>query len=134
MNKLTPKVLAQLLLELTEEKSEAEIQKVLKEFVPFVARKRMLGKMNEIIVEYRKLYNKKHSITEATVTLISRLEENVRLKLRETLKKKYNAKEVHMLEKVDARLIGGMKVRVDDMVYDMSIKKVLTQLENALTA
>ena len=94
----------------------------------------MISKSNEIITEYRKLFNKKNGIVEATVTLISRLDEPVRLKLREALKAKHKAREVHMLEKVDARLLGGMKVRIDDMVYDASLKNTLEQLEAKLTA
>jgi F-type H+-transporting ATPase subunit delta len=122
--KIAPKNLAKVLLE-SEDIS-------MKDFVTYLAKKKMLGDADAIIAEYRKLYNHQHNIVEATVTLIERLPERTRLELREALKKKYKAKEVHMLEKVDARLIGGMKVQVGDEVYDSSIKNTLRQLETQL--
>lgn len=104
----------------------------MKDFVAFLAKKKMLGDADEIIQKYKVLYNHKHNIVEATVTLIERLPEKKRLDLREALKKKYKAREVHMLEKVDARLIGGIKIQVGDEVYDSSLKNALRQLETQL--
>ncbi len=134
MAKVSPKELGLLLFELTDGKSEEDQKKALKEFVPLVAKKRMMGKMQDIITEYRAIYNKAHNIVEATVTLTERLDEKTRLKLREALKKKYKAREVHMLEKVDARLLGGLKVRIGDTVHDTSLLRTLNQLQAKLTA
>ncbi len=134
MTKLRPKDLSQVLFELTEGKDEKELKIVLKNFVALLAKKQMLGSVGGVIDGYSKLYNKAHGITQATVTLISRLDPDTRIKLREALKKKHNAREVHMLEKVDARLLGGIKVRVGDIVYDSSLKNTLNQLEAKLTA
>jgi F-type H+-transporting ATPase subunit delta len=134
MAKVTPKNLGLLLYDLTDGRTEEEQKKALKEFVSLVAKKRMMGKMRDIITEYRVIYNKAHNIIEATITLTSRLDENTRLKLRESLKKKYKAREVHMLEKVDARLLGGMKVKIGDTVHDTSLLRTLNQLQAKLTA
>ncbi len=122
--KIEPKNLAQVLLE-TEDIS-------MKDFVKFLAKKKMLNDADEIIRQYHTLYNKKHNIVDATVTLVERLSEHKQLELREALKKKYKAKEVHLLEKVDARLIGGMKIQIGDTVYDSSIRNTLRQLEAQL--
>ncbi len=123
------KELAHVLLEMTDGKTEAEQKDALKQFAAYLAKKGLLKKQNEITDEYTKLYNKKHDIVEATVTLVSRLSEHTRLELREALKKKYKAREVHMLEKVDQRIIGGMKVKVGDEVTDRTILNSLKQLE-----
>ena len=132
MAKTSTKDLALVLLEMTENKTPEEIQKFLKEFAAYLGKKGMLKEEAAIISEYRALYNKKHNIVEATVTLIERLPENTRIELREALKKKYQATEVHMREDVDARLIGGMRIQVGDTVYDSSIKNMLRQLEAQL--
>lgn len=126
------KELAEALLEMTDGKSEAEEKKAIKEFAAYLSRKGMLSQSDAIIEEYRALYNRKHNIVEATVTLTERLPEHTRLKLREALKKKHKAREVHMLEKVDQRIIGGMKVKIGDEVYDSTIKNTLKQLEAQL--
>jgi F-type H+-transporting ATPase subunit delta len=123
---------AQALLELTDGASEAEVTKIIKDFVMQLGKKGLIGDTDKIIEYYRVLYNKKHNIVEATVTLVNRLPEKTRIHLRETLKKKYKAREVHILEKVDERILGGMKIKVGDVVYDSSLKNSLNQLETQL--
>ncbi len=126
------KELAAVLLDMTDGKTEAEQKEALKHFAAYLAKRGLLKKEPEITEEYRRLYNEKHNIVEATITLTARLSEAKKLELREALKKKYKAREVHMLEKVDARLIGGMKIRVGDTVYDSSIQNSLNQLQAQL--
>lgn len=132
MKKADTKNLAAVLLELTENHTEDAAKKHLREFVEYLGKRGLLGQTDQITEEYRRLYNQKHNIVEATVTLVSRLPEKTRLHLRETLKKKYKAREVHMLEKVDQRIIGGLKVKVGDMVYNGTIQNTLDQLQIAL--
>lgn len=132
MKKVPVKNLAEALLDLTDGKTGAEEKTAIKDFVEYLGKRGMLHEADSIIEQFSILYNKKHNIVEATVTIIERLSEHKRLELREALKKKYKAKEVHILERVDARLIGGMKVQVGDEVYDSSIKNALRQLETQL--
>ncbi len=132
MATLRTKEYAAALFELTHDKTEEENKKIIKHFVELLAKRGMLGQQEKIIEEYRKLYNEKHNIVEATVTLVNRLPEKTRIHLRETLKKKYKAREVHILEKVDERILGGIKVKVGDEVLDATLKNSLNQLELAL--
>ncbi len=134
MIKIRPKEMALLLLELTRGKSEVETQPILAEYVKLLSKKRLLSKADKIIQIYRTLYNTEENIAEVTVSLVSRLDPDTRIQLREALKKRLGAREVHMLEKVDERLLGGIKVQVKDTVYDMSLKNILNQLETKLTA
>lgn len=127
------KILAGALLALTEEATDDEALRATQEFARYLKDKGMLAYEEAILAEYRKLYNDKHGIIEATVTLSQRLPERTRLHLREALKKKYGAREVHILEKVDQRLIGGMRIKVGDEVFDDSVKKTLANLEEKLT-
>ncbi len=126
------KELAHVLFDMTEGKTEPEQKEALKQFAAYLAKKGLLKKTDEIAGEYGTLYNKKHDIIEATVTLTERLSEYKSLELREALKKKYKAREVHMQEYVDARLIGGMKIQIGDTVYDGSLKNSLNQLQAQL--
>ena len=117
---------------MTDGKSDADMKVALKNFVKYLADKKMLRHAENIIDEYRKIYNHNNSIVEATVTLISRMDEQTRLGLREALKKKHAAREVHMLEKVDQRILGGMKVQIGDMIYDNTVQSSLAQLQAQL--
>ena len=132
MKSVDTKNLAYVLLDMTDGKTEEEVAKSLKDFAKYLAQKNMLSQTEKIIAHYRDLYNKKHNIVEATITLTSRLPEKTRISLREALKKKYQAREVHMLEKVDARIMGGMKIKIDDQVTDLTLQHTLNQLETQL--
>ena len=126
------KELAQTLLEMTENVSPQEQATTLTSFVQYLAKKRALGGAEAIMDEYQQLYNEKHGIVIATVTSISPLSDAAKKELTESLKTKYHAKDVQIVEKTNARILGGMKIQVGDEVYDSSIRNSLNQLQTAL--
>ena len=132
MKSVDTKNLAQALFEMTDGKTDEESKKALKEFAKYLFDKHLLVHLDKIILEYRTLYNQKHNTVEATVTLMNRLPEKTKLDLREALKKKYQAREVHIQEVVDHRIMGGMKIKIGDTVFDSSLAHSLTQLETQL--
>lgn len=134
MTKLTTKNLGSLLFELTENVSDEERTTNTKAFVTLLGKKRMIGKVAHIITEYQKIYNAHHGIIEAQITATRRLDTEARSHLHEALKKKYHAKEVQIVEQVDQRLLGGIKVKVGDTVYDASLGNTLKQLHKQLVA
>ena len=132
MKSVDTKNLAQVLFEITDDKTSEEGNIALREFASYLAKKNLLLHINAIISDYEDLYNKKNNIIEATVTLTSRLTEKTKLELSEALKKKYKASEVHMTEKIDTRILGGMKIKIGDEVFDSSLSHALYQLETQL--
>ena len=67
----------------------------------------------------------------AVVTSAKALSEEELAKIRETLAKA-SGKEILLEAKVDPSLIGGVVVRLDDMIYDNSIKSQLSRLTRHL--
>ena len=132
MKSVDTKNLAQILLETTEGASPESSAKAIKDFARYLEKKGLLSKLDSIISDYEILYNKKNNIVQATVTLTHRLPEKTKNDLQEALKKKYNAKEVEIIEKIDARIIGGMKIKIGDTVFDSSLAHSLHQLETQL--
>jgi F-type H+-transporting ATPase subunit delta len=104
----------------------------MKDFVAFLAKNKMLKHANKIIEQYEILHNKKHNNLEAIVTVNERLSEHKQTEIRHALKEKYKVDTVHLTEKIDQRLIGGIKIQVGDTVYDSSIRNTLRQLETQL--
>jgi F-type H+-transporting ATPase subunit delta len=104
----------------------------MKDFVAFLAKNKMLKHANKIIEQYEILHNKKHNNLEVIVTVNERLSEHKQTEIRHALKEKYKVDTVHLTEKIDQRLIGGIKIQVGDTVYDSSIRNTLRQLETQL--
>lgn len=126
------KELAEALLEMTDGVSAAESSKAVSDFARYLARGRMLKYGEKILSEYQELYNAKHGIVAATVTLLNRVPDAHLNELRSMLQKKYAATTVEITQKVDARILGGMKVQVDDEVFDGTVQHSLNQLQASL--
>ena len=132
MKSVDPKKLAQVLLEITEGKSEGEVQSSIKNFADFLLKKNLLSYVNSIVAEYEILYNSTHNIIEATVTTVNSLKENNKQELKEALKQKYKATEVSLKEITNKKLLGGIKIKIGDTVFDNSLQNSLYQLETQL--
>ena len=132
MNASRTNELARALLEMTEGVSEQDSKKAVADFAAYLKKKGMLKKAPDIMSEYRRLYDHKHGIVNAKVTLTARLSDKDRNDLAEALKKKYKASVVNIEEVVDQRLLGGMKIQVGDEVFDTSLQNSLDQLQAQL--
>ena len=120
------------LLEMTDGLPQAEADKAVADFAKHLAKERMLGQAPEIMNEYQTLYNKKHGIVEATVTVVNRLEGPALSELKDTLKKKFSAADVKITQTVDERLLGGMKIQIGDQIFDSSLQNSIQQLQETL--
>lgn len=86
----------------------------------------------DIIAEYIELYNKANDLLRVDITSAVDLNNDSREKIIKRLADMTNFKilpEYH----IDANLIGGMQVRIEDWVYDSSIRHQLGQLYKQLS-
>lgn len=105
--------------------------------------KMSLGFMNLIIKNSREdilpqiadgfvsLYKKKNNILDVTVISAIKLDKATKDKITAKIKASFNGT-IEMIEKVDASLIGGFIVRIDDKQIDASVASQLSNLRNIL--
>ena len=112
------------LYDAVHETSPKDHDVVLDNFVKILAQIGELSKHQEIEKEYHLLEMKEKGISSVEVTVAKDIEINSALinQLNEIIGNK-----VEIKKKVDEGIVGGVIVRVDDMLIDASIK---TQLEN----
>lgn len=122
--KFTSKQYAQALYDAVHETAPKDQEKVLDNFVKVLAENGDVAKHSEIEKEYLTLDMKDKGISQAEVTVAKDMEMNSTLvnQLNEIIGGKVEVK-----KKVDAGIVGGVVVRMDDTLIDASIK---TQLEN----
>ena len=130
----TAKQLAQVLYELTDNKSNADIQKSAADFACYVYRNRKLKLTGKIIDQFSAIYNKEKGIVEAEVVSRKKLGDIETKKIKHFLKEKYEAKEVILKNIVDPGIKGGIILRVGDEIVDGSIRGQLDRLKKALVA
>lgn len=82
-----------------------------------------------IAEEFHHAYNVYKNIGEATVTTAIPLDAGLRAEIEQIVKKLSDKKEVEIKEKVDAEMIGGFLLNVNDRQIDASIKNKLKALK-----
>lgn len=78
--------------------------------------------------------NESEGIIKAEVTTATEINAKDKKELRARLTEKYQAVDVDLRERLDPEIIGGMRVRVGDEVYDDTIRKSLKVLAQQLHA
>lgn len=87
----------------------------------------------EIQNQFNKLVNNSKGITNAQVYSAVELDNNIIDKLKESLENiNRRGGKVTIESKVEPALIGGMKIKINDLVYDGSIKGKLENLKQRL--
>jgi len=131
--KIKAKQYALSLYELTSKKDKSVIEKIIRDFVLFLAKKNDLSKIKDIISELDVLY--KTETGELKVELISAREllpETLK-ELKNYLEKISGANKILLTEKIDPEIIGGFVARYEDRVIDGSLKHNLLYFQKELS-
>lgn len=118
---------------LTKGKGHAEQVDISKKVTKFLFRKRLLSKAPQILSQLSKTINKEEGKIEVKVSSVEKLSHQTKLHLEQLLKKRYSAKEIILNESLDSRLIGGVRIEVNNEVIDLSIKNRIGKLQEYLT-
>ena len=98
-----------------------------------VLRRRRVDALVEIAREFRRLYNRRAGIVEATATSALPLAEDEVAALRSRLEQMTDGK-VELDMKVDPQLLGGVQVRIGDLLIDGSVRGRLERLRGRLAS
>ena len=104
---------------------------VVKNFLRLLLDKNRIDAVSEISNHYAKLTDEISNVTRAEVITAKPLKEDALAKLRSTLKQ-LTSKEVKTEVSEDEALIGGIVVKIGDLVLDGSIKAQLEGLKESL--
>ncbi|MFA6076667.1 MAG: F0F1 ATP synthase subunit delta [Candidatus Paceibacterota bacterium] len=117
---------------LAKGKSHVEQTDVSKKVVDFLFRKRLLSKASLILSQLEKIINKEEGRVVAKVSSVEKLSHQAKVNMEQALKKRYSAKEIIIDESLDSRLLGGIKVEVNNEIIDLSIKNRIEKLQEYL--
>ena len=88
-----------------------------------------------IIVEYENLCNEYYNIAVARIITASDINNNIDdiEKLKECIRNMIKDRDVHFIFHTDENIIGGFVIEIEDIVYDYSIRRVLTGLKTSIS-
>ncbi|KKP87433.1 MAG: ATP synthase subunit delta [Parcubacteria group bacterium GW2011_GWC1_35_8] len=115
-----------------KDKSSSEQKNISEKVVKFLFRRRLLSKAPDILSRLKKIINNADGRLEVKISSVEALSHQVKTHLEQTLKKRYLVKEVVLKEYIDKKLLGGLKIEVNDEVIDLSIKNKIEKLQEYL--
>jgi F-type H+-transporting ATPase subunit delta len=98
-----------------------------------VVRRRRVESLPDIAREFKRLYNRRAGIVEATATSATQLESGELSALRSRLEQMTGGR-IELDTQVDPSLLGGVQVRIGDTLIDGSVRGRLERLRTRLAA
>lgn len=96
-----------------------------------VLRRRRLDSLPQIAREFKRLYNRRAGVVEATATSALELDQGEIAALTTRLEN-MTGKKVELATAVDPGILGGIQVRIGDTLYDGSLRGRLERLRSRL--
>lgn len=131
--KISIKQYAQVLYELTLNKSEAEVDVVIERFAKELIKNNQIKVAPKIIEKFEEIYNQKNKIVVASITSSSKLESEYLKRIEKYLMDRYEVKEVVLDDEVSPEIKGGIILRIGDEIIDGSVSNRLRSLKAKLT-
>ena len=87
-----------------------------------------------VIVEYENLCNEYYNISVARIITASDINNigNIE-KLKECIRNMIKDRDVHFIFHTDENIIGGVVIEIEDIVYDYSVRRLLTELKSSIS-
>lgn len=127
--KITQKQYAILLYEITKGLDKDKIKVKIGQFIKLLAKNNNLSLIDKIIEKFTIYEKKKRGIQEIELVSSRPINNEVRKQLNNIFKK---GGEVEIKEKIDPSLLGGIVLRIGDLMIDGSIKRKLSALNSKL--
>jgi len=117
----------------TKDKTDAELPFVVNDIVKFLSKKRLMSKTKDIILKLQNIINKENNTVSVKISSAKKLDDRVKRELIESLKHRYSAKEIILIESFNESLLGGIRIEAKDELIDLTAKNKIKELQEYLT-
>jgi F-type H+-transporting ATPase subunit delta len=100
-------------------------------FIKVMIKKKAIYHFSDILKHYRECYNQEHGVLEGRIYTPFPLKKETLKRIEENFEKKYSQKVIFKVL-IDKRVIAGMKIYVQDTLYDYSIDTKLNRIRDNL--
>ena len=127
MKKHSNRQFAKALYEVTEGLPKNDIPEVIRNFLMMLQKNNKLKKIEHIMEEFIQYSKKQAGIQDIEIESARKLDQPTLDKI-----KKLFGEKSEISEKINKDLLGGVKIKIDDLVYDASLQKQLIKLKEKL--
>lgn len=109
----------------------ASFSKQVTNFIKVICKNGVTKSLIDILYKFNSLCNEHRGIIEGLVISITKLDSETLKAIEHKISLKEN-KQVELINKIDPSILGGVKVIINDHVYDGSILKQVMNMKNTL--
>jgi F-type H+-transporting ATPase subunit delta len=124
--------IADTIYSLSKGKSKDQLPDIFKKVVIFLNHRNLLTRAPDILEKLDKIINKNEERIVVKVMSSKKLSDKAKKDLSIFLEKRYKIKEVLLIEKLNEKLLGGVRVEINDEVIDLTIKNKIEKLQEYL--
>jgi len=117
----------------SKDKSGHELSLWLQNVVNFLHRRRLFNKSKDILLKLNEIDNRERGVLMVKVNSAQKLHQKEKEEIEHLLKKRYRAQEILLEENLDEKLIGGIKIEVNNEIIDLTLKNRINKLQEYLT-
>lgn len=132
MAKISNNDIAKAIYLISKDKADNELKDVNVKIIQFLARKRLFSKTPDILQKLNNIINKEKEKIIVKISSKEKLNEEIKKELTFFLKERYKIKEVDFIERLDEKLLGGIKLEIGDEIIDLTVKNKIKKLQEHL--
>lgn len=132
MTALSNNDIAQAIYFVSKDKTNSELRIVNDKIIKFLVRRRLLSKSEDILEKLDKIINVENKKIIAKILSARKVRDEIKKELIDFLRERYKAKEIFLEERLDEKLLGGIRIEVNDEIIDLTIKNKIKKLEEYL--
>ncbi|PJA89990.1 MAG: ATP synthase F1 subunit delta [Candidatus Magasanikbacteria bacterium CG_4_9_14_3_um_filter_32_9] len=127
MKKALIKDYSKALYDMTTGIEDSQVDTVIGSFIELLARDGKITKVDKIIEEYTKYEKLQRGVKEVEITSAFDVSEKVAKEV-----KNYFGGEVEITKKIDKGILGGLRIKLGDTIFDTSVKTQLAKMKESL--
>lgn len=119
---------AQALYEVATDKKKGEVTELVDSLLGILQEKNLLSHINELLTAVEDLDDEAHGRLQVLLTSAERLDESILRQIEKVLKQRTGAQEIVWHKEIKPELLGGVIIKYNDTVLDISLTTRLNEL------
>ena len=130
---IKPKQYAQSLYESIDGAGDKEAKVIIDNFAQTMIRNNHGSKLEKVLRHFSTIWNKNRNIIEAKIISANVLSAKTEAEIKKYIDSKTKGSEVRVERIIDKNIIGGFVLRLDDIVFDLSLKTKVNEIKKIIS-
>jgi F-type H+-transporting ATPase subunit delta len=116
----------------SKDKTGQEQETVIKNVINFLVRRKLISRSKDILTSLKAIIYQEQGVLEIKVWSKEKINEENKKDLIQILKKRYGDKKFILQENLDDKLLGGLKIEVNNESIDLTLRNKINKLQEYL--